>query len=75
MARLLLKFKAVFDGFRLVLIGDIYELPIVHLSTKASELSVQDWSADVRLVPFEVLYRPLIYIVYSFMLILPSIPV
>ncbi|GJJ09687.1 hypothetical protein Clacol_003911 [Clathrus columnatus] len=41
-------FKGVFDGFRLVLIGDIYELPVLHLSTRAFEIKVQDWSADLH---------------------------
>ncbi|KAF8509808.1 vacuolar protein sorting-associated protein 13 [Gautieria morchelliformis] len=37
-----------FDGFRLILIGDLHELPILHLSTRQFEVVVKDWSADLR---------------------------
>ncbi|KAF8516153.1 hypothetical protein BU17DRAFT_51124 [Hysterangium stoloniferum] len=40
--------KGTFDGFRLVLIGDLHELPVLHLSTKPFEVVVKDWSADLQ---------------------------
>ncbi len=36
------------DGFQLVLIGDLHELPLVHLSTESFLLSVNDWSGDMK---------------------------
>ena len=43
------------DGFRLILIGDLHELPILHLSTRPIEIVVKDWSADVgNLIFFQV---------------------
>jgi vacuolar protein sorting-associated protein 13A/C len=41
--------KAEFDGFRLVLIGEAHEQPMLHLKTKPFRVNVQDWSADVGL--------------------------
>jgi vacuolar protein sorting-associated protein 13A/C len=35
-------------GFQLVLIGDLQDLPLVHLSTKPFSLNVNDWSTDLH---------------------------
>ncbi|KZS92954.1 vacuolar protein sorting-associated protein 13 [Sistotremastrum niveocremeum HHB9708] len=40
--------KATIDGFRLVLIGDLQELPILHLQTKPLEIVVKDWSGQMH---------------------------
>ncbi|CAE6445232.1 unnamed protein product [Rhizoctonia solani] len=42
------KLKASFDGFRLVLIGDLHELPMLHLKTKPFEVLVSDWSGELK---------------------------
>jgi len=42
--------KAEIDGFRLVLIGEAHEQPMLHLKTKPFRVNVQDWSADVSLL-------------------------
>ncbi|KAG8880371.1 hypothetical protein FRB97_000908 [Tulasnella sp. 331] len=42
------KLQASFDGFRLVLIGDIHELPMLHLETQAFSVTAKDWSSEVR---------------------------
>lgn len=42
--------KAKFDGFRLILIGDIHELPMLHLKTRPFEVTASDWSGEVRSV-------------------------
>ncbi|QRV76706.1 vacuolar protein sorting-associated protein 13 [Ceratobasidium sp. AG-Ba] len=42
------KLKASFDGFRLVLIGDLHELPMLHLKTKPFDVSVSDWSGELK---------------------------
>ncbi|CAE6538114.1 unnamed protein product [Rhizoctonia solani] len=42
------KLKATFDGFRLVLIGDLHELPMLHLKTKPFEVLVSDWSGELK---------------------------
>ncbi|KAG8694260.1 hypothetical protein FRC09_009967, partial [Ceratobasidium sp. 395] len=42
------KLKATFDGFRLVLIGDLHELPMLHLKTKPFEVTVSDWSGELK---------------------------
>ncbi|EJU02006.1 hypothetical protein DACRYDRAFT_22408 [Dacryopinax primogenitus] len=40
--------KATFDGFQLVLIGDIHELPLLHMDTKSFVFTAQDWSGDLK---------------------------
>lgn len=40
--------SATLDGFRLVLIGDLHEMPMLNLETKPFSVSVSDWSAKVR---------------------------
>jgi vacuolar protein sorting-associated protein 13A/C len=40
---------ASIEGFRLVLIGDIHELPLVHFESKAFELSAMDWTGEVSI--------------------------
>ncbi|KAG8963047.1 hypothetical protein FRC03_003482 [Tulasnella sp. 419] len=42
------KLKASFDGFRLVLIGDQHELPLLHLKTKPFTLSATDWTGELQ---------------------------
>ena len=44
--------KAELDGFRLVLIGEAHEQPMLHLRTKPFRVNVQDWSADVSLLHY-----------------------
>jgi len=39
--------KASFDGFRLILIGDLHEQPLLHLVIKPFLLSLSDWSGEV----------------------------
>ncbi|KAI9512588.1 hypothetical protein F5148DRAFT_973480 [Russula earlei] len=40
--------KASFDGFRLILIGDLHEQPLLHLIIKSFVLSLNDWSGELR---------------------------
>ncbi|KAG1749982.1 vacuolar protein sorting-associated protein 13 [Suillus paluster] len=40
--------KASFDGFRLILIGDMHEQPMLHLKIKPFIVGARDWSADLR---------------------------
>lgn len=42
------KFKCSCDGFRLVLIGDLHEQPMLHLRVKPFILGAKDWSGEVR---------------------------
>lgn len=44
----LIQFKGSFDGFRLVLIGDIHEQPMLHLKVKPFIAVAKDWSGEVR---------------------------
>ncbi|CAR23295.1 membrane morphogenesis protein VPS13 [Lachancea thermotolerans CBS 6340] len=44
------KLEANFEGLRLVLIGDIHELPIIDLSIKPFTLNAKDWTNDVEAV-------------------------
>jgi vacuolar protein sorting-associated protein 13A/C len=39
--------KASFDGFRLILIGDLHEQPLLHLVIKPFILNLNDWSGEV----------------------------
>lgn len=39
--------RASFDGFQLVLIGDVHQLPLVHLTTQAFNFHLNDWSGDM----------------------------
>jgi vacuolar protein sorting-associated protein 13A/C len=39
---------ASFGGFQLVLIGDVHELPVVHLQTPAFACKAKDWSGDLN---------------------------
>ena len=41
------QFKGSFEGFRLVLIGDLHEQPLLHLRVKPFILGAKDWSGDV----------------------------
>lgn len=40
--------KATIDGFQLILIGDLHELPLLHLHTKPFTAEVHDWSGDLK---------------------------
>lgn len=40
--------KAHINGFQLVLVGDLVEMPMVHLTTNEFSVSVNDWTGDVR---------------------------
>ena len=40
--------KASLDGFRLILIGDLHEQPLLHLVIKPFVMNVNDWSGEVR---------------------------
>lgn len=40
--------KASFDGFRLILIGDMHEQPMLHLKVKPFIIGARDWSTDLR---------------------------
>jgi hypothetical protein len=40
--------KASLDGFRLILIGDLHEQPLLHLVIKPFVLNLNDWSGEVR---------------------------
>jgi vacuolar protein sorting-associated protein 13A/C len=39
---------ATLDGMRLILIGDLHELPILDLSVKSFTTSASDWSSNLR---------------------------
>ncbi|KAG7099216.1 hypothetical protein E1B28_001083 [Marasmius oreades] len=39
--------KASFDGFRLVLIGDMHEQPMLHLKVKPFIIGAKDWSGEL----------------------------
>ncbi|BFZ60577.1 Vacuolar protein sorting-associated protein 13 [Saitoella coloradoensis] len=41
--------KASIDGLRLVLIGDLHELPMLDLCVKKFDVNVRDWSADLAM--------------------------
>ncbi|KAI0068196.1 hypothetical protein BV25DRAFT_1793389 [Artomyces pyxidatus] len=50
-ARVLLskeQLKASFDGFRLILIGDIHEQPLLYLKVKPFGVGVKDWSGELQ---------------------------
>ncbi|PPQ80804.1 hypothetical protein CVT25_001929 [Psilocybe cyanescens] len=40
--------KGSFDGFRLVLIGDLHEHPMLHLKVKPFIIGAQDWSGQLH---------------------------
>ncbi|KAI0361599.1 vacuolar protein sorting-associated protein 13 [Trametes cingulata] len=42
------QFKGSFDGFRLVLIGDLHEQPLLHLRVKPFILGAKDWSGELQ---------------------------
>jgi vacuolar protein sorting-associated protein 13A/C len=39
--------KARINGFQFVLVGDVQEMPFVHLSTSEFVVLINDWSGDV----------------------------
>lgn len=43
----MIQLKARVNGFQFVLVGDLQELPFVHMSTNEFEIAVNDWSGDV----------------------------
>ncbi|KAF5355629.1 hypothetical protein D9756_003767 [Leucocoprinus leucothites] len=42
------QFKGSFDGFRLVLIGDLHEQPMLHLKVKPFIVGAKDWSGELH---------------------------
>lgn len=44
------QFTGSFDGFRLVLIGDMHEQPMLHLRVKPFNVNVRDWTGEVRIL-------------------------
>ncbi|KAF7791866.1 hypothetical protein EIP86_002890 [Pleurotus ostreatoroseus] len=42
------QFKASCDGFRLVLIGDLHEQPLLHMRVKPFIFGAKDWSGEVQ---------------------------
>ncbi|KAJ7487596.1 vacuolar protein sorting-associated protein 13 [Mycena galericulata] len=40
--------KGSFDGFRLVLIGDMHEQPMLHLKVKPFIIGAKDWSSELQ---------------------------
>ncbi|SCV04252.1 LAME_0H16974g1_1 [Lachancea meyersii CBS 8951] len=44
------KLEADFQGLRLVLIGDVHELPIIDMSVKPFTVTAKDWSNDIDLI-------------------------
>jgi vacuolar protein sorting-associated protein 13A/C len=42
--------RATINGFQFVLVGDMQEIPMVHLSANEFSISVQDWSGDVSVL-------------------------
>jgi vacuolar protein sorting-associated protein 13A/C len=50
-ARVLLtkeQLKGSFDGFRLILIGDLHEQPMLHLKIKSFIVDAKDWSGELH---------------------------
>nr|XP_018267277.1 vacuolar protein sorting-associated protein vps13 [Kwoniella dejecticola CBS 10117]OBR89435.1 vacuolar protein sorting-associated protein vps13 [Kwoniella dejecticola CBS 10117] len=41
--------KARINGFQFVLVGDLQEMPMVHLSTSQFQVMVNDWSGDLKM--------------------------
>ncbi|SCU84871.1 LAFA_0D12530g1_1 [Lachancea sp. 'fantastica'] len=44
------KLDADFQGLRLVLIGDVHELPIIDMNIKPFSVTAKDWSNDIELI-------------------------
>ncbi|VEU24436.1 DEKNAAC105592 [Brettanomyces naardenensis] len=42
------KLKASFGGVRLVLIGDVHELPVLDMEVKPLEVTAKNWSTDLQ---------------------------
>ncbi|TFY80723.1 hypothetical protein EWM64_g3289 [Hericium alpestre] len=40
--------KATFEGFRLILIGDLHEQPMLHLKVKSYVVDLKDWSSQLQ---------------------------
>ncbi|WVQ62160.1 uncharacterized protein L199_000298 [Kwoniella botswanensis] len=41
--------KARINGFQFVLVGDLQEMPMVHLSTNEFQVMINDWSGDMKM--------------------------
>ncbi|WRT64162.1 uncharacterized protein IL334_001091 [Kwoniella shivajii] len=41
--------KARINGFQFVLIGDLQEMPMVHLSSNEFQVMINDWSGDMKM--------------------------
>ncbi|SCW01107.1 LAFE_0D05226g1_1 [Lachancea fermentati] len=44
------KLNADIEGLRLVLIGDVHELPILDMNIKPFTVSAKDWSSDIEII-------------------------
>ena len=44
------QFSASCEGFRLILIGDLHEQPMLYLRVKPFILGAKDWSGEVSFV-------------------------
>jgi vacuolar protein sorting-associated protein 13A/C len=49
--------KGSFDGFRLILIGDLHEQPMLHLKVKPFIVGAKDWSGEVICEHLSLDYR------------------
>lgn len=58
--------KGSFDGFRLVLIGDLHEQPMLHLKVKPFIIGAKDWSGEVLNILRSLSSLILSFIVTSF---------
>ncbi|TIB10448.1 hypothetical protein E3P92_03204 [Wallemia ichthyophaga] len=41
--------SAVFEGFQVVLIEDLHELPLIHLHTKRFNIDLFDWTSEMKI--------------------------
>lgn len=41
--------RATFDGLRLVLIGDLHELPMIDMNIDQFTVNIKDWSSEVKI--------------------------
>ncbi|OCF42293.1 vacuolar protein sorting-associated protein vps13 [Kwoniella heveanensis CBS 569] len=41
--------KARINGFQFVLVGDLHEMPMVHLSTNEFNVAINDWTGDMKM--------------------------
>lgn len=41
--------NAIFEGFQVVLIEDLHELPLIHFYTKKFNIELFDWSSEMKM--------------------------